>query len=493
MADGTLAGDVAARPLVVRGGRALIGDALVPADVRIEGGRIAALETAAEYGDRVLDADDLLVLPGIVDLHGDAFERQIMPRPKVRFAYDLALMDTDRQLVANGITTAYHGLTLSWEPGLRSLDAGRDFVAALNANRPQLACDTRLHIRWETYALEALDAVLDWLGDEPGPVLAFNDHTTQSYGGRTSATKLQEWASRAGITQDDYATLLERVWARGGEVEAAKQQLAEAARRAAVAMLSHDDMTPEMRQSYRAMGCHVAEFPMSLETAEDARRAGEHIVLGAPNVVRGGSHNNALNAADAVEAGLCTVLASDYYYPALLQAAVRLVRERGLPFAGVWPLISRNPARAAGLDDRHAAAGIDLSHLPAAPAGRQRSGQDVGLDPVAVACRHGLAARHRDRAAVDVLPVLEAVLGDDGLPLRHQAQVLALEHGHPLVEVVDRGVAVGGLARAVDAHAALGLDPVDVVGIRAALAVEGAHHLGAHGDLAADHPEPRSQ
>ena len=330
----------------------LTGGDLAIAGLRLEDGRVAAVDAAPEAGDRVLDASGLMVLPGIVDMHGDAFERQIMPRPKVRFAYDLALMDTDRQLVANGITTAYHGLTLSWEPGLRSLAAGQDFVSALQASRPQLACDTRLHIRWETYALDAVEVVGHWLDSEPDPVLAFNDHTTQSYGGRTSADKLREWAGRSGIGQDDYAALLERVWSRGEEVEPAKRRLAKAAESAGAAMLSHDDMSPQMRQAYRALGCQVAEFPMSLETAEDARSAGEEIVLGAPNVVRGGSHNNALNAADAVEAGLCTVLASDYYYPALAQAAFRLVRERRLKLAEAWPLIARNPARAAGLSDR---------------------------------------------------------------------------------------------------------------------------------------------
>lgn len=340
------------RPLSIRGGTALTPDGLAPIALRLDNGRVDGMDVAAVAGDRVIDASDLLVLPGIVDIHGDAFERQIMPRPKVRFAHDLALLDTDRQLIANGITTAYHGLTLSWEPGLRSLDAGIDFVAALRAVRGRLACDTRLHIRWETFALDAMDRVRDWLVMEPEPILAFNDHTTQSYAGRTSGDKLREWAGRAGITQDEYADLLERVWARGAEVEAAKRAMADAARAANAAMLSHDDMTPQMRRKHRALGCTVAEFPMSLETAEDARANGEHIVLGAPNVVRGGSHNNSINAADAIEAGLCTVLASDYYYPALLQAAFRLIDERGLPIDRVWPLISRNPAEAAGLTDR---------------------------------------------------------------------------------------------------------------------------------------------
>ena len=119
------------RPLSIRGGQLLTGGDLAIAGLRLEDGRVAAVDAAPEAGDRVLDASGLMVLPGIVDMHGDAFERQIMPRPKVRFAYDLALMDTDRQLVANGITTAYHGLTLSWEPGLRIRAAGQPAATGL--------------------------------------------------------------------------------------------------------------------------------------------------------------------------------------------------------------------------------------------------------------------------------------------------------------------------------------------------------------------------
>src|SRR5882672_12570371 len=131
-------------------------------DIRIEGGRVLVgdrfEETTVCAGDGVIDAvggersaagtidaRGLMVLPGIVDLHGDAFERQLMPRPGVHFPPVPALVETDRQLLANGITTAYHGLTLSWEPGLRGAEAARDFLAALAAVRPHLGCDTRLH------------------------------------------------------------------------------------------------------------------------------------------------------------------------------------------------------------------------------------------------------------------------------------------------------------------------------------------------------------
>src|SRR5215468_4936676 len=114
-------------------------------------------------GIRTLDARGLLLLPGIVDIHGDAFERQIMPRPGVDIALDIALVDSDRQAVANGITTVFHGVTWSWEPGLRGPDNARRLLAAIEALRGTLAADTRFHLRHETYNLAAEAEVCDWI------------------------------------------------------------------------------------------------------------------------------------------------------------------------------------------------------------------------------------------------------------------------------------------------------------------------------------------
>ena len=121
------------------------------------------------------DASGLLVLPGIVDLHGDAFERQLQPRPGVDFPADLALRDTESQLLANGITTAFHGVTLSWEPGLRSLTAWQALLAALDAG--SWTCDMRVHLRWEAYNLDALETALADIEAGRVHLLAFNDHT----------------------------------------------------------------------------------------------------------------------------------------------------------------------------------------------------------------------------------------------------------------------------------------------------------------------------
>jgi alpha-D-ribose 1-methylphosphonate 5-triphosphate diphosphatase len=141
--------------------------------------------------------------------------------------------------------------------------------------------------------------------------------------------------------------------ARKDEVSDSIRRLAGAAVSAKVAQASHDDHSPEVRQWYQDLGCYISEFPKTQPTAALARELGNPVVFGSPNVVRGGSHQkNAVAAAQMVSEGLCTVLTSDYYYPAMLPAAFRLAHEGLCSFAQAWALISSNPADAANLQDR---------------------------------------------------------------------------------------------------------------------------------------------
>ena len=157
---------------------------------------------------------------------------------------------------------------------------------------------------------------------------------------------------RTGLINEAFDALVARVVARAPDVPASIARLAEAARNANVRMLSHDDDTPDMREAFRRMGVTIAEFPVNEETARAAAEAGDAIVFGAPNVVRGGSHTGWTRASDMIAKGLCSVLASDYYYPAQLLAAFRLAADGVLPLARAWDLISAGPAQAAGLSDR---------------------------------------------------------------------------------------------------------------------------------------------
>lgn len=337
--------------LLISGGRVLAGG-LEIADLRVRDGVIAPSDTALPDNVLRLDASGLLVLPGLVDCHGDAFERHIMPRPGVSFDIDLALRDADRALLASGITTAFHGVTWSWEPGLRGAENARRLIEAIERLAPELGADTRFHLRHETYNLDAEPEILAWLAAGRVGLLAFNDHMEGTLKSRSRPDKVGKMVERTGLSHEDFMLLVENVHSRRDEVPASIARLAAAARAAGVPALSHDDMTPQMRRWYRDLGVSVAEFPIDEETTREAAAQGEPIVFGAPNVVRGGSHTGCPAAEEMVRQGLCTILASDYYYPALPLAPFILAERGAASFEAAWKLVSQGPAEALGLFDR---------------------------------------------------------------------------------------------------------------------------------------------
>lgn len=333
----------------ITGGTVLRGAAMEEGALALAGGRVAE---APAPGAARFDATGLLVLPGLVDIHGDAHERQLQPRPGVDIPAPLALRDSAAQLVACGITTAYLGVTLSWEPGLRSLAAWRALKAALPAAREAAATDLRVHLRFEADNLDALDDALEGIADGSVHLLGFNDHTPAIVRKLGDPVQVSKYAGRAGMKAEAFRSLAESVAARRHEVPAARARLAAAAHAAGIPVLSHDDATIEDREHYRAHGATICEFPMAEAVAAHARAAGEHVVMGAPNVVRGGSHLGWASAAPLAERGIVTVLASDYVWPAMMEAAFAMVRRGAMDLPQAWALVSAHPAEACGLTDR---------------------------------------------------------------------------------------------------------------------------------------------
>jgi alpha-D-ribose 1-methylphosphonate 5-triphosphate diphosphatase len=360
--------------IVIEGATVVFSDRLAQASVRIEDGRITSINGSRD-GAKVIDGRGHVLAPAFVDIHGDAFERQLMPRPGTMLPVAAALLDTDRQLAANGIATAYHALTLSWEPGLRSVESGRAVVSALDALAPRLTVDNRVQLRWETFCFEAVELIRDALSGPHLPSVAFNDHTSMAMlhpsvplqerpfdldpafpmvdpEAPAFAAKMEERAKRAKIPVSDMVSLVRGIWERRPQVLGAIEEVAALGRAAGAPMLSHDDSQIETRDFFRARGARISEFPVNRRVARAARDAGDFIVLGAPNATRGGSHLASIGAADMIREGLCDILASDYYYPAMLLGVARLKADGVGPLHMLWPLVSGNPARASGLDDR---------------------------------------------------------------------------------------------------------------------------------------------
>jgi len=334
---------------IIQGGRTLRGTEMLADDVFLADGIIAEKPTS---NARRFDAAGLLVMPGLVDIHGDAHERQFQPRPGIGFPAGLALRDSAAQLISCGITTAYLGVTLSWEPGLRSLDAWRGMKAALRDMKHAAATDLRVHLRFEADNFDALEDALADIAAGDVHLLGFNDHTPSIVKKLGNLDEVAKYAGRAGVKAEAYMAMAQAAYARRDEVPAARARLAEASSIAGIPMLSHDDDSIERRALFRTHGARICEFPITEEVAADARAAGEAVVMGAPNVVRGGSHLGWASAAPLAERGLVTVLASDYFWPAMLEAAFIMAGRGVLDLPRAWALVSENPARACGLHDR---------------------------------------------------------------------------------------------------------------------------------------------
>lgn len=300
-----------------------------------------------------VDLAGFMVLPGIVDIHGDGFERHMAQRRGAMKQMDAGLVACEAELAANGITTAVLAQFVSWEGGMRGLDfAGRVFEAIRDTN-PSVVTDLRAQLRFETHLLELYDGLPAQVADWGLSYLVFNDHLPHD---RLDAGKLPRrlngQALKAGRSPEKHHTYMKELHARGPDVSAALDALCPKLAAAGVRMGSHDDATAAGRADWRARGVRIAEFPETLEAAEAAHEAGDPVLMGAPNVVRGGSHNGNLSAIDLIAMGYCDALASDYHYPSPRRAALMLADAGVCDLATAWGMISAGPAAVLGLDDR---------------------------------------------------------------------------------------------------------------------------------------------
>lgn len=334
-------------PLRLTGGRALIDGALHDAPLTIADGRIA------DGPAPQVDVSGYLVLPGIVDLHGDGFERHLTPRPSAPFDKARALASAAAELAVNGVTTAWFAQSWSWEGGFRSGSATRELLAALDRMRGEMLPDVRVQIRLETHVLPEHAEVLTAVAAHGVDYVVFNNHLPEALDlADNRPDRFAQWSAQTSRTADEMMAIIRKAEAQGPDVPAALARISAAFAAQGVRMGSHDDGTADTRAFYRGIGAPVCEFPTTVAAAQAAKAAGEPVLMGAPNVVRGGSQSGNIAAADLVAAGLCDALVSDYYYPALKQAAFALADAGLADFAGAWGMVSTNPARIAGLADR---------------------------------------------------------------------------------------------------------------------------------------------
>ena len=290
------------------------------------------------------------VLPGIIDAHGDGFERHMAPRRGAMRDLGQGLSATEAELAANGITTAMLAQFWSWEGGMRAPEFAQRLLAAHQAYASR-GTDMRIQLRFETHLLDDYPSFANAVQAYGVGQVVFNDHLPHAaLAAGKRPPRLTGQALKSGRSPEAHLALLQALSAQSASVPAQLAQLAARLSAVGVILGSHDDASPQRRAEWRAMGVHLCEFPETHAAALAARQGGDGIVLGAPNVVRGGSHSGNVAAQDLAEAGLCDALASDYHYPAPRQAALHLAPKLGL--AAAWGLVSAGPARLLGLRDR---------------------------------------------------------------------------------------------------------------------------------------------
>lgn len=325
----------------------------------VDNGRITGFAQETPPGaDTVLDAAGLYVMPGLIDVHSDKIEQFIQPRPNAMMDFELALKECERELMMMGITTMYHSISLYQDEFFgKSPLRTKDSVLALASlvggihGREHLIRH-RFHLRVEIDNLAAFDIARALLLEGKAHEISFMDHTpgqgqyrdmaayiatVSHYGGREIETLGAEGVAEYHRNKPTLSF-------------AQLRELASLARERGVAVASHDDDTAEKLALNRLIGVQISEFPITLDTARAARAMGFYTVVGAPNILLGGSHSGNMSAAEAILDGCADILCSDYYPPSLLNGVFAMARRHGAPLCEMVRKATLNPARALGID-----------------------------------------------------------------------------------------------------------------------------------------------
>lgn len=333
----------------ITGATVMTPSGLVPdTTVTIEDGLIATVGGAVR--GQTVAGEGLLLLPGIIDLHGDAFERALSPRPGTILPVPLALAENDAWLLAAGITTSFCSITDSYEPGLRSRATSRQLIEHLHGSDAlPLACDTRVHLRHEVCLTEGHEELMSWLDKGWVDLLSTADHLPN----QDDARKQQRYRNALSrrLAMDDQAVnrLIAETSAQRELGRRQEREMAEQALLLGIPLASHDDDSHEAVLTSLGRGVAICEFPATAAIARLARSGGATVLMGAPNWVRGGSHLGLLSVAEAIDAGVVDALCSDYHYPSLFHAPFLLDRRQVMSLPCAWDLVSLRPARAAGM------------------------------------------------------------------------------------------------------------------------------------------------
>jgi alpha-D-ribose 1-methylphosphonate 5-triphosphate diphosphatase len=348
---------------VLANARIVLEGEVIHGAIAFEEGRIVAIDHGAAVPKGAEDCAGDLVLPGLIELHTDNLERHIEPRPGVDWPHAAAIVAHDGELAATGITTVFDALRVGsipeadtrYDPYARPLATELLWLREHGA----LRISHFLHLRAEICSETLLSELAEFGPEDRVGLVSLMDHTPGQRQFRDLSSLRTYLTKKRGMTDADFAAHVETLRAlrarHGAAHEAAT--VSEAGRLGA-RLASHDDTTAAHVATSAGHGVALAEFPTTLEAAEACRAHGIAVMMGAPNLIRGGSHSGNIAAQDLAEAGLLDILSSDYVPSALLTGALVLGDLWGDPARGV-ACVTRAPAAAVGLADRgHLAPGM---------------------------------------------------------------------------------------------------------------------------------------
>lgn len=345
---------IAQGELVLTNARIVLANEVLEGSVRVDGGMITDIGTPVRHG---VDIDGDYLIPGLVELHTDHLETHYAPRPKVRWNPVAAVQAHDAQIAASGITTVLDAIRIGLD---EQTDIGADdmltLAAAIRAGNVagRLRADHHIHLRCEVSAPDCLESFMAIKDDPQVRLASLMDHAPGQrqfasveaykvyYQGKTKMTdaELDSFSERRNKQSQAHAGKFRRA-------------IAEICHDKGIVLASHDDATREHVEEAVALGIHVAEFPTTMEAAKASRQAGMAILMGGPNVVRGGSHSGNVSARALAEADLLDILSSDYIPFSMLQSAFSLVDNvDGISLPKAIQLVTKRPAEAGGFTDR---------------------------------------------------------------------------------------------------------------------------------------------
>lgn len=323
------------------------------ASIKIEDGIIIAIkEGTFKNSKNRVNASGYMVIPGFVDIHSDALEKEIEPRPNVLFPEDIALVELDKKLSACGVTTIYHSLSFAeGEIGLRCNRTARKIVEEIIRMKSSLNTRTKVHCRYEITNTEALPIIEELLKKGFIDLLSFMDHTPGQGQFRDILSYKNYFGKVYRKTEEELMNIINRKLSVRSEAFENIFYLSSICQNLGIPMASHDDDSEEKIRLIKDLGIRISEFPVNRGAAKAARDNGIFVCVGAPNVLRGSSQVNNLSAREAISQGLANILCSDYAPMTFIHSVFKLYELNIVTLPEAVNMATLYPAQAVGISE----------------------------------------------------------------------------------------------------------------------------------------------